>query len=31
MHPAIRKTLVTTETLYVDGGKAAEKPQKNRW
>lgn len=26
MHPAIRKTLVTTETLYVDGGKAAEKP-----
>lgn len=26
MHPVIRKTLVTTETLYVDGGKAAEKP-----
>ena len=26
MHPAIRKTLVTTETIYVDGGKAAAKP-----
>ncbi|HAF2130769.1 TPA: amino acid synthesis family protein [Salmonella enterica] len=26
MHPVIRKTSVTTETLYVDGGKAAEKP-----
>ncbi|NIF22416.1 MULTISPECIES: amino acid synthesis family protein [Pantoea] len=26
MHPDIRKTLVTTETLYVDGGKAATQP-----
>ena len=26
MHPAIRKTLVSKETLYVDGGKAAAKP-----
>ncbi|MEH2919993.1 amino acid synthesis family protein [Samsonia erythrinae] len=26
MHQAIRKTLVTTETTYIDGGKTAAKP-----
>ncbi len=26
MHPDIRKTIVTTETLYADGGKAATTP-----
>lgn len=26
MHPDIRKTIVTTETLYADGGKAAGQP-----
>lgn len=26
MHPMIRKTLLSTETLYTDGAKAAGKP-----
>lgn len=26
MHPEIRKTIVTTETVYSDGGKAATSP-----